>query len=296
MTAPRQVLPGTYLVTRRCAQRQFLLTPSAITNQVFLYLLAVAAGRYGVEVHAFCILSNHYHLVVTDAHARLPAFQQFLDGLVARAVNASLGRWEAFWAPDSYSAVRLATAADVIEKIAYVLVNPVAAGLVASGDLWPGLRSAPALIGGDALEVERPEHFFDPAGPLPDRVRLRVTTPSGFGSADRLRAELAPAIARREDEARAEWHARGGFVGARRVLAQEPTARARSTEPKRALNPRVAVHDKWKRIEVLGRLVEFLRAYRRAWLARRAGERDALFPAGTYQLRVMHGVPCAASS
>lgn len=30
---------------------------------------------------------------------------QFLDALVARAINASLGRWEAFWAPNSYSAV-----------------------------------------------------------------------------------------------------------------------------------------------------------------------------------------------
>ncbi|HEY7725075.1 MAG TPA: hypothetical protein VH880_07070, partial [Anaeromyxobacteraceae bacterium] len=94
MTAPRQVLPGTtYLVTRRCAQRQFLLKPSKTTTDVFLYLLAVAARRFGIEVHAFCVLSNHFHLVVTDPHARLPAFHQFLDALVARALNASLGRW-----------------------------------------------------------------------------------------------------------------------------------------------------------------------------------------------------------
>ena len=94
MTAPRQVLQGTtYLVTRRCTQRQLLLKPSKVTNAVFGYLLAVAARRYGVEVHAYCVLSNHYHLVVTDPQARLPAFQQFLDALVARAVNAHLGRW-----------------------------------------------------------------------------------------------------------------------------------------------------------------------------------------------------------
>ncbi len=46
MTAPRQVLRGTtYLVTRRCAQRQFLLKPSKTTNEVFLYVLAVAVDR-----------------------------------------------------------------------------------------------------------------------------------------------------------------------------------------------------------------------------------------------------------
>lgn len=97
MTAPRQILAGTtYLVTRRCAQRQFLLRPSPITNGVFLYVLAVAARRFGVRVHAFCVLSNHFHLVVTDIEARLPAFEQYLDSLVARALNACFGRWEAF--------------------------------------------------------------------------------------------------------------------------------------------------------------------------------------------------------
>ena len=52
MTAPRQVLPGaTYLVTRRCVQRQFLLRPSRQTNQTFLYVLALAAARYRVDTH-----------------------------------------------------------------------------------------------------------------------------------------------------------------------------------------------------------------------------------------------------
>ena len=150
MTAPRQILPGvTYLVTRRCFQRQFLLRPSPLVNQVFLFLLAAAAHRFGVQVHAFCVLSNHFHLVVTDPQARLPAFEQYLDSLVARALNASLGRSESFWSPASYSAVALLTPQDVVEKTAYVLANPVAAGLVRHGRDWPGLWSSPDQIGAD---------------------------------------------------------------------------------------------------------------------------------------------------
>jgi REP element-mobilizing transposase RayT len=144
VTAPRQVLPGTtYLVTRRCAQRQFLLQPCPATNSILLYLLGVAADRFGIQLHAFCVLSNHYHLVVTDPGARLPAFGQYLDSLVARALNASLGRWEALWAPGSYSAVALVTPDDVVDKAAYVLANPVTAGLVPQGCSWTGLWSAP---------------------------------------------------------------------------------------------------------------------------------------------------------
>jgi REP element-mobilizing transposase RayT len=294
MTAPRQVLPGaSYLVTRRCAQRQFLLRPSKATNDTYLFVLALAAQRFGILIHAFCVLSNHVHLVLTDPHARLPAFLQLLDALVARAMNASLGRWESFWAPDTYSAVKLETAQDVVDKIAYVLANPVAAGLVATGSAWPGLWSAPESMGGAPLLARRPKHFFDPKGGLPDTVALPLTLPPGFDSAEQLRAEVVRALEAREDAERSRRRGRGGFLGVRRVLAQKPMARPAPGEPRRGLNPRIAARDKWKRIEALGRLVDFLGSYRRAWAARCAGDSDAVFPCGTYLMRVVHGVSCA---
>jgi putative transposase len=296
MSAPRHVVPGaTYLVTRRCAERRFFLRPSRTTNDILLYVLAVASQRFDVRVHAFCVLSNHVHLVLTDPHARLPSFLQFLDALVARAVNASLGRWEAFWAPDSYSAVRLLSPADVVDKAAYVLANPVDAGLVGAGNVWPGLWSSPDLVGGAALPIRRPRHFFDAKGCMPEEAAVRLTVPPGFASADAFRDDLARALAAREEGARRRWRCRGGFLGIVRVLRQRPGAQPRSGEPRRGVNPRVAGRDKWKRIEALGSLAGFLRSYRLAWEARRAGEVHVVFPFGTYQLRVMHGVPCAPS-
>ena len=294
MTAPRQVLPGTtYLVTRRCAQRQFLLRPSKVTNEVFLYLLALAAQRFAIQVHAFCVLSNHFHLIVTDPDARLPAFHQFLDSLVARALNCAHGRWEAFWAPNSFSAVALASPADVLDKAAYVLANPVAAGLVRRGRLWPGLWSAPEKIGAGALEARRPKHFFNPDGDLPETVSLKLTAPPGSGSAAAFRASLTALVAEREELAAKEFP--NGFLGVAKVLAQDPEGRPRGVEPRGKLNPRVAALDKWNRVQVLQRLLTFLQTYREAWEARREGKRNVLFPAGTYLLRVAHGVPCAAA-
>jgi putative transposase len=296
VTAPRQIVAGSsYLVTRRCARRELLLRPSRTVNEVFLYLLALAAQRFQLQLHAFCVLSNHFHFILTDPHARLPAFLQFLDALVARTVNASLRRWEDFWAPGSYSAVKLVSSDDLVEKTAYVLANPVAAGLVGSGSAWPGLWSAPERIGGEAFSVNRPKHFFDPKGGLPDEITLELTVPPGFDSAERFRHLLACALEAREAGARKLWRARGGFLGVSRVLAQKPTARPRPGEPRRKLNPRVAARDKWKRVEALGRLVEFLRAYRVAWKARQAGKANVVFPHGTYLLRVVHGVPCAGA-
>jgi REP element-mobilizing transposase RayT len=293
MTDPRQVIPGaTYLVTRRCTQRHFLLKPCKIVNEVFLYVLALAAERYDVRIHAFCVLSNHCHIVLSDPHARLPAFQQYLDGLVAKALNAFYGRWENFWAPDTYSAVKLGSTGDILDKITYVLANPVAAGLVRHGRQWPGLWSAPEQLG-TTIEVCRPQHFFNAKGTLPEKASLKLSRPPGFQSTDALRKALADALAEREQQAARERN--GGFLGVAKVLAQDPAGRPRTAEPRRGLNPRVGAHDKWKRIELLQCLVDFLRAYRNAWLARRQGRMKTVFPYGTYQLRVLHGAPCVGA-
>jgi REP element-mobilizing transposase RayT len=258
---------------------------------VFLYILALAAQRYQIRIHAFCVLSNHCHLVLSDPHARLPAFQQFLDGIVAKALNAFHGRCENLWAPDTYSAVKLESTGDILDKLTYVLANPVAAGLVPHGRQWPGLWSAPELIG-TAIEVRRPDIFFsrNGDGSLPEKVTLHITRPPGFQSTESLRRDLASSLADRERRA-ARKHG-GRFLGIARVLAQDPTSRPRSTESRRGLKPQVAAHDKWKRIELLQRLVAFLRAYHTAWLALRAGRPRVVFPYGTYHLRVQHDVPC----
>jgi REP element-mobilizing transposase RayT len=297
VTAPRQVLPGiTYLVTRRCSERRFFLRPSEVTTGIFRYVLAVAAQRYGVLVHVACVLSNHYHLLVTDPDAQLPAFMQYLDSLVARATNAALGRWEGFWSSEtSYSAVAHGDTADVVRKAAYILANPVSAGLVRTGREWPGLWTPPEQLGAATLLAPRPKVFFRPNGDMPERAELTLTVPPGFASAEEFRELVRTAMADLEDETRREMSAsQRGFLGRARVLAQKPFARPAPGEPRRQLNPRVAARDKWKRIEALSRLVCFLRAYRTAWTAMRSGVPDVVFPAGTYLLRIEHGVRCAA--
>jgi putative transposase len=296
MTLPRQILPGTtYLVTRRCSERRFFLRPSKRTNDIFRFVLAVAARRHGIRVHAFCVLSNHFHLVVTDPRARLPLFNRDLNGVVARAVNCSLGRWESFWDPNSYSAVRLKTPTDILQKMVYVLANPVAAGLVPRGREWPGLWSDPGLIGGDAINAERPKEFFRENGPLPASAPLQLHRPPGFESDESFVEVLAQELTEAENRAAAELRREGrSFLGVACVLSQKPRASPAPGEPRRALNPRVACRNKWGRIEALLRLAEFARAHREALDAWRAGVREVLFPAGTWLMRVQHAAPCAS--
>jgi REP element-mobilizing transposase RayT len=293
MTLPRRVLPGTsYLVTRRCSERRFFLNPSRITTEIFLYVLAVAAQRHDILVHAACVLSNHCHLVVTDTKGQLPKFMQYLDSLVARAVNASIGRFEGFWAKDgSYSAVEPLDPSDVVRKVAYVLGNPVAAGLVRRGAQWPGLWTAPEQIGTATLTARKPSVFFDPNSHLPATAELALTVPPRFPSAAEFRSVVTTEL--QAIEAR---HQGRKFLGVARVLAQSPFARPAPGEPRFEISPRIAARDKWRRIEGLLRLKEFVEEYRSAWADRRSGAGNVVFPAGTWLLRVLHGVQCAGAA
>lgn len=298
-TRPRRVLPGTsYLVTRRCSERRFFLRPSKTTNAIFLYVLALAAERFGVRVHAFCVLSNHAHLVLTDVAGCLPAFMQYLDSLVARAINASLGRFEGFWSSDvSYSAVEPLDPSDVVAKVAYVLANPVAAGLVERGADWPGLWTSPEQIGAATLTARRPARFFDPKGYLPETVELEVVLPPGFASAAEFRSQLTAALDDLEEQHRRELASEGRRVlGAALVRAQSPFAAPSPGEPRFRLSPRIAARDKWKRMEGLQRLGTFERQYWETRVRWQAGFRDVLFPAGTYLLRLLHGAQCAGAA
>ena len=285
-----------YMVTRRCAHRQFLLKPSTLVNQVFLYCMACAAECSGVQVVAFVVMSNHWHAVVTDPDARLPDFMACLNRLVGKCINASLGRFETLWSSDPYSAVKLETEQDIWDKLLYVLSNPTAAGLVPSLSQWPGAHSDPRGYGSAPIVVRRPEVFFQVDGLMPESVSLELTVPEGLGhlSARQFGTRLSKALAAHQAELVARREAEGcAFLGCEAVLRQSPFDAPASSSDRFELNPRVACRDKWRRIEALCRLKEFLDAYREAWQAFKRGVKDVVFPAGTYWMCRHAGLPAA---
>lgn len=288
MSLPRQILPGaTYLITRRCTQRQFLLRPSPLTNAIFFYCLALAAEKTGVLIHAVCVMSNHYHAVATDPFGRMPEFLEHLHKLVAKCVNASIGRWENLWSAEQPSLVKLVDDEDVLKRLVYTLTNPTESFLVERGKDWPGLITTPEMLLGAPLQIPRPDIFFRQEGPTPEVVTLRLTRPAIFQHLDdqAFALHLRKAVEHREAELRQKARSEGiAFLGVRRIRAQKHTDTPKSIEPRRNLKPRVAAANKWRRIEALRRLKSFVHDYREAWQRWKQGIRDVLFPSGTYAL------------
>lgn len=302
MSEPRQFIRGgTYFITRRCTQRQFLLRPSKQINAVLRFCLAAAAQRFGVRIHAFVFLSNHYHLVATDRNGRLLEFVAWLNTHISKCLNLHHGRSENLFDSRQAHIIPIATASDVFSKMVYVLANPVAAGLVSRGELWPGLRSDTADVG-RTLRAEKPKVYFrreENDGAAPDLARFDLEVPPGFEhlTVKQFRRELAAAVEAREAELRTQLRAEGRSVlGVRGVKAVSPFDSPRQPAERGGRVPRLVCKDPELRKTLLERLKEFLVDYREALEAYCAGRRRTEFPAGTYWMRVQFGVDCWRAS
>jgi REP element-mobilizing transposase RayT len=299
MTLPREIHPGrTYLITRRCTQRQFLLRPDDKTNAIFEYCLAEAAERHRIELVAWLAMSNHYHAVVHDPDGRLPAFLEHFHKMVAKALNVRWSRWENLWATEETCVTYLPTPADVFDKVVYCLTNPVNDHLVERATDWPGSSSLRHLEG-ERTAPARPRIFFRETGRMPESAELRAAPPprwSGGKSSESAAAwaeRVRDAIAKKERAAREERVRAGRRVlGRRAVRMASASDSPSSTEPRRNLRPAVACKNVARRIGEIAKLVEFRKKYSAARLRYVAGERTVEFPAGTYRLRAW-GVRCA---
>ena len=297
MSLPREVIPGrSYLITRRCTQRQFLMRPDSKTNNAFIYCLAFAAQRSGVRVLFTTAMSNHHHTGIEDPLGNYPAFLELFHKLFAKCQNALRGRWENFWASEQTSVVRLVDPNDIVDKMTYALSNPVKDHLVEKAHHWPGASSLDVLMHAKPLTATRPCHFFREDGDMPEVVSLEISRPKEFDDlTDRAFAALVlERIHAVESDVAAERHRTGTHVlGRKAVLTQKWSDRPATREPRRQLDPRVAARNKWSRIEALMRNRDFREAYAAAREVFVAGIRDVLFPAGTYWLRRFVQAICA---
>ena len=301
-TPPRRMIPGTTLfVTRRTTQRQFFLRPSAEVNQVYLYNLGFYLMKHqAVDLHSYCAMPNHPHLVATDGDGNFPDFMRDVNGTTAQALNVHLDREENFWSSGKPNYVDLAEGQDVIDKITYTLANPVAARLVRSRHQWPGAISSDHQIGGRVICIKRPRFYYNPRY-WPDEVWIRLGIPPPFRHLGREEYQrlVVEATDAREDRIRQEVAREGAQFGTkRRALLVSPfdrpkNAAKKTPEKQRKITPRIAAKNAEVRKKKLSELQEFLAAYRAALARFVDGERDVVFPYGTFKMRRYLNVTCA---
>ncbi len=309
-------------VTRSVAGQEFRLRPSAEVNEAIAYMLMATSRRYGMRPSAVCVMSNHWHGVIHDQHARLPAFLSEFHGLVSRIINEMHGDRGRMWDGAQAHRLYLDDNESVIEEIAYTMANPVAAGTVQQGKSWPGLRKCWPVR---EVVVRRPGYFshsvnqgtikrpkgkkgskptvaevdkmmktWDEDGVhYPPYLVFRLHRPPGFDelSDEQLAAKLRRANAETEDKARKQRLEDGtvGYLGARQVKALPRTSVPKTLRKQYSLIPKVKARDAKATKQAKKALKWWLEAYDEAYKRMRRGDHNVLFPVGTYQHAVYHG-------
>jgi REP element-mobilizing transposase RayT len=91
------------------------------------------------QLHAYCVMSNHVHMVISLPAALAKPFSQTLQAqkrYSATQANRLLGLSGQFWHRESYDHV-IRSGAEFDRVVAYVVNNPVKAGLVTDWRDWP---------------------------------------------------------------------------------------------------------------------------------------------------------------
>ena len=259
----------------------------------------MAARDNNILVHAAVLLSTHPHYDVTDQDGKLPLFRKQFHRLLAMCTKAFRGWPEEVFNKSQAGEHELLTPRAIVKSLAYLIANPTLGLAVRYSKDWPGAKTLAKDIGTRVLRIRRPDFYLDPTNPnWPEWIELRLVMPEilieYYGSLVAAQEAIARQVEVFERQARQKAKRLGrAFTGARRVLRTSHTTRSNSREDFGALNPQfAAAGDPDAARNAVERIRAFNAAYDRALARWTSGERDAVFPHGTWWMRVHHGVRC----
>jgi len=156
--APRVVIAGDiYHVTSRGNRRQAIFTCDA-DHERFLELLGDVVTRHGWRCHAYCLLTNHYHVLVETPKADLSAGMHRLNGSYAQWFNLVHGL-DGHLFQRRFHSVLVQSAHHLFELSRYIALNPVRANACLAPLDWrwssysavAGYEPAPQFLVTDAI-------------------------------------------------------------------------------------------------------------------------------------------------
>lgn len=154
MARPRRefVAGGIYHVYARGSNRQAIFAFDSDRID-FLHCLDRVVRRSEISCLAYCLMANHYHLVLQTRDGQLSRAMQALNGGYANRFNHRYDR-DAHLFKNRFGAVWQKTDSQLHWTLRYTVMNPVDKGLCSGPDEWrwssyrasAGLEPAPALL------------------------------------------------------------------------------------------------------------------------------------------------------
>jgi REP element-mobilizing transposase RayT len=123
-----------YHVTSRGDRREAIYLDDE-DRQEWLAVLSLVCDRFNWVVHAYCQMTNHYHLLVETVEANLSAGMRQLNGLYTQRFNRRHGVVGHLY-QGRYKAILVQKEAHLLELSRYVVLNPVRANMVKQIEDW----------------------------------------------------------------------------------------------------------------------------------------------------------------
>lgn len=159
MTRPlRLEVPGGHFhVTARGNRKQDIFGDDT-DRQRFLRVLAATGDRAGWQVLGYCLMPNHYHLVVRTPRPNLSRGMRDLNSAYAQSFNRRHDRPGHLFQGRYHSSL-VQEERYLREVLRYVALNPVRAGLCGAAEDWPwgshsaiaGVTAAPPFLRADLV-------------------------------------------------------------------------------------------------------------------------------------------------
>ncbi len=136
MTRPLrlEIEGGVYHITSRGNARQRIFLDDG-DKQIFLEVLNSVVKRFNWLCHAYCLMDNHYHLMVETPEGNLSRGMRQLNGVYTQLFNNKRKRVGHLF-QGRYKSILVDKDKYLLSLCRYVVLNPVRAKLVKSPNAW----------------------------------------------------------------------------------------------------------------------------------------------------------------
>ena len=124
-----------YHVTSRGDRQEDIYLDDEDRN-LFLDVLAAVEERFNWVIHAYCLMSNHYHLLIETPDSNLSKGMRQLNGVYTQKFNRIHQRVGHVY-QGRYKAIHVQKESYLLELSRYIVLNPVRAQMVRSAKDWP---------------------------------------------------------------------------------------------------------------------------------------------------------------
>lgn len=130
MPRPRryEIENGWYHVINRGAARRHIFLNDELKS-VFLDVLGIVVERYGFKLYAFCLMGNHYHLLINTPFPNLSHGMRTLNAMYAQKFNG-IRKKDGPVFKGRYKSIFIRDERYLNNLVRYIHLNPVSAGVV----------------------------------------------------------------------------------------------------------------------------------------------------------------------